>query len=64
MQEGKLVNLALDENGVSRELIQGYTEVNPTDINGDYVVELPCPTALPTYGESASSNFWLIDWAQ
>ena len=64
MQEGKLVNLALDENGVSRELIQGYTEVNPTDINGDYVVELPCPTALPTYGESASSNFWIIDWSQ
>ena len=63
-QGEKLTNQTLDEDGVSRELIQGYTEVNPTDINGDYVVELPAPTQLPTFGESASSNFWLIDWSQ
>ena len=61
---GALANVAMDASGISRENIQGYTEVNPTDINGDAVVELPSPTQLPTYGESASSNFWLIDWAQ
>ena len=63
-QNGSLKDLALDENGVSREIIQGYTEVTPTDVNEDYVVELPSPTPLPTYGESASTNFWLIDWSQ
>ena len=62
--DGELVNLTLDEAGVSREVIQGYTEVIPTDINDDYVVELPCPTPLPVYGESSSNNFWLIDWSQ
>ena len=52
------------DTGVSREIIQGYTEINPTDINRDKVAELPSPYQLPSYGESASSNFWLIDWAQ
>ena len=61
---GELTNVAMDASGVSRELFQGYTEVNPTDINGDAVVELPSPSQLPTYGESSSSNFWILDWAQ
>ena len=61
---GALTNVAMDASGVSRELIQGYTEVNPTDINGDSVVELPSPSQLPVYGESSSSNFWILDWAQ
>ena len=61
---GKLTNVAMDADGVSRELIQGYTEINPTDINRDSVAELPSPYQLPSYGESASSNFWLIDWGQ
>ena len=60
----KFVNAALGESGVSREIIQGYAEINPTDINRDSVAELPSPYPLPSYGESASSNFWLIDWAQ
>ena len=62
--DGELANLALDDTGISRELLQGYTEVSPTDINGDYVMELPAPNPLPTYGESASTDFWLIDWCQ
>ena len=61
---GELVNVAMGDEGVSRELIQGYTEINPTDINRDVVAELPAPYQLPSYGESSSSNFWLIDWAQ
>ena len=62
--DGEFVNLTLDDAGISREILQGYTEVSPTDINGDYVMELPAPNPLPTYGESGSSDFWLIDWCQ
>ena len=60
----ELETLTLDDTGVSRELLQGYTEVSPTDINDDYVMELPAPNPLPTYGESGSTDFWLIDWCQ
>ena len=28
------------------------------------MAELPSPYPLPSYGESSSSNFWLIDWVQ
>lgn len=61
---GTLTNVSMGSEGVSRELIQGYTDINPTDINSDMVAELPSPYQLPSYGESTSSNFWLIDWAQ
>ena len=69
MQEGaggrqELVNLALDDTGVSRNLIQGYTDVSLSDVNEDMVLELPSPQPLPTYGNSQSTNFWLIDWSQ
>ena len=64
-QEERLVNLALDpETGVSRNVLRGYTEVSPTDINSDYVLELPSPRRLPSTSEAATSNFWLIDWSQ
>ena len=61
--EGEMVNLTLDETGVSQDVIQGYAEVGPADVDGDYVAELPSPTPLPNYKENASSNFWLIDWS-
>ena len=61
--DDELTNVSLDEEtGVSRELLQGYTDVVPTDVDGDGVVELPSPMALPTYGEKSAGNFWLIDW--
>ena len=64
-QEGDLRNLTLDSNtGVSREVVQGYIETVPTDINGDSVLELPSPTQLPTYGDGASYDFWLLTWNQ
>lgn len=63
-RNGELVNISMGNDGVSRELIMGYTDINPTDINRDTVAELPSPYQLPSYGESVSSNFWLIDWAQ
>ena len=61
---GRLTNVSMGPEGISRELLQGYTEVRPSDINRDMADELPSPYQLPSYGESASSNFWLIDWAQ
>ena len=61
---GELTNVSMGPEGVSRDLIQGYTGINPTDINQDGVAEVPSPFQLPSYGESVSSNFWLIDWAQ
>jgi hypothetical protein len=64
-KEAQLVNLALDdETGVSRNLLQGYTEVSLTDINADVVLEIPSPRLLPSYGDAQTSNFWLIDWDQ
>lgn len=62
--DGHLTDLTLDESGISREILQGYTEVTPTDINGDYILEIPTPNALPSYGENYSTDFWLIDWCQ
>lgn len=59
----KLENLALDpETGESREQLKGYTGVNPTDVDGDGVVEIPSPTPLPGGGGENAPNFWLIDW--
>ena len=64
----RLVNLALDDTGVSRNLLQGYTDVSLSDVNGDMVLEIPAPQALPTYSGSGqpaqTTNFWLIDWSQ
>ncbi len=60
----QMKNLSLSPLGVSRDILEGYTDVALTDINGDSVLELPAPTALPAYGEGTSSNFWLIDWNQ
>ena len=62
--QDRLVNLALDQTGVSRNRLQGYTDVSLTDVNSDMVLEIPSPWVLPTYGDSQSTNFWLIDWSQ
>jgi len=64
-QNDALVNLSMDEEtGVSREIIIGYTDVNMADINGDMILELPMPSPLPSYSETAPSNFYLINWDQ
>ena len=63
-RDGKLVNLSLDENGVSRNRLVGNTDVTMMVVNSDYVLEIPYPTPLPTFGELAAINFWLVDWSQ
>ena len=53
--------------GVSRETAsRAIPEVSPTDINNDYVLELPSPCACcpPMDRDPGSANFWLIDWSQ
>lgn len=64
-QKDQLVNLSMDpETGVSRDVITGYTDVNMADINGDMILELPMPSPLPNYNETAPNNFYLINWYQ
>ena len=62
-RNGNLENLSMDpKTHVSREQLKGYTDVNPTDVDGDGVVEIPSPSPLPSPGGESSPNFWLIDW--
>ena len=63
-QEGKLANLSLDETGVSREILDRYVDLDPTDVNGDGVLEMPTPIQLPNNSDTSASDFWLIDWSQ
>ncbi len=63
-RSGVLTNLSLDENGVSREILDRYVDLDPTDVDGDGVLELPSPVALPSSGDTSASDFWLIDWGQ
>ena len=61
-KDRKLTNLSMDPTtGESREQLKGYTDVNPTDVDGDGVAEIPVPTPLPSSGDN-TPNFWLIDW--
>lgn len=63
-QPWQLVNLSIDpETGISRNCLKDYTEVNPTDINGDVVLELPAPQPVIAPGGTGAA-FWLIDWYQ
>ena len=63
--EAGLLNLTADpETGASRHVLQGYTDVLPSDINGDYILELPNPVPLPTYGDPEATDFWLLEWNQ
>ena len=63
-QNGKLANLSLDETGVSGDVLDRYVDLDPADVNGDGVLELPNPIQLPSSGDTSASDFWLIDWSQ
>ena len=43
-------NLSLDETGVSREMLDRYVDLEPTDVNGDGVLELLPQSLCPTEG--------------
>ena len=64
-QQGKLTNISLDpETGISRETLSRYVDLEPSDVNGDGVLELPQPSPLPGQEDSTASDYWLIDWYQ
>ena len=63
-QEDRLVNLTMDpESGVSRETLRGSGQQELTDINGDYVLEVPQSTPLPSAADGPT-DFWLTRWGQ
>lgn len=65
LDDGALVNLTREtDSGVSRSTYREYTEVAPTDINGDGVLEIPAPAALPPLDPESDSTQYLIHWRQ
>lgn len=64
-QAGKLTNISLDPaTGVSREVLSRYVDLEPADVDGDGVLELPQPSPLPGQEDSTALDYWLIDWYQ
>ena len=58
--DGRLVNITLDEStGVSEETLRTYS-VYCRDINGDGVLDVPNPVALPATSES--TTYYMIEW--
>lgn len=45
-------------------MLDRYVDLEPTNVNGDGVLELPTPVPLPSGGDTSASDFWLIDWSQ
>ena len=67
-QNGTLANVTLDEErGQSLATVRYYNLVSGTDINGDNVLEIPIPEALPVYQKTTvgtAADFWVVDWRQ
>ena len=65
-REGEFTNITMDaEKMRSESTVRTYTAVTGTDINGDGIMEIPRPIALPVYNRTAvSEDFWLLDWVQ
>lgn len=63
-----LANITLDEQmGQSISTVRYYDLVSGTDINGDNILELPMPQALPIYQKTntgTAADFWTVDWHQ
>ena len=59
-----LVNLALNDHGVSRERLRGTAELGPSDVNNDVVLELPQVRMLPQDRDPSGASAWLVDWYQ
>lgn len=51
--EMHLVNLALNDHGVSRERLRGTAELGPSDVNNDVVLERPRCACCPRTGTPA-----------
>lgn len=65
-RNGTLENITMDPTtGQSVGTMRYYNLVSGTDINGDSVIEIPLPVALPSYQKTVgASDFWTIHWQQ
>lgn len=67
MQDDALCNLTLEEeSGMSLSTIRYYTDfqdANGLDINGDGILDMPMPEAVPQVGEN-TSQLYLLHWFQ
>mgnify|MGYP004462947035 FL=1 len=64
-REGELANVTLyAASGISNDTLRTYTEVSPTDINGDGVLEIPLALPLPSASLSSEGVYWVIYWRQ
>ena len=61
-RDGTLSNLSLGENGVSVNGLPGTIDVSLTDVDSDYVTEIPSLQPLPTLVENAATTAYLVDW--
>ena len=58
---GTLKNITADEiSGISEGTMRTYTAVSCRDIDGDGVMEVPCPVPLAT--RSSAATYWAIEW--
>ena len=65
-RDGRIQNITLDpETGESSSTVRWYNQVSGTDINGDGIMELPEPYALPDPKQTTTAvNFWALPPAQ
>lgn len=65
-RDGRIQNITMDPTtGESSGTIRWYTQVTGSDINGDGIMELPEPYALPDPKQTSTAvNFWAIRWRQ
>ncbi len=66
LRNGELTNITLSgETGQSDATFRINASVSARDIDGDLVLELPQPTALPDAEKiAAADNFWSVRWVQ
>jgi len=66
VSSGQIKNITLSEDAAhSNEILRFFTSAEPTDINGDSVLELPQPEALKVYNKTTSTDdYWIIKWRQ
>ena len=61
-KQDTIVNIVRnDATGVSGEIFR-YVALDPADINGDGVTEIPVPVVLPSSSSGGSDTYWEIYW--
>ena len=61
-EEEGIANIVLsDSTGVSSEIFRNIS-LEPTDIDGDGVTEVPMPVVLPSTGKEGGESYWQVYW--